>query len=143
MERVYQQVWIDLPKTTRQHLVKVFGLIPNGIAEIRDQTVISDGYTNDDLRRITSDKMAEYVGSVESFSRLWELTLSKVKSELNPPIDLADLTEEPIVNDVVPETIVEPTPVPTKFCDFCDSKGQRHKATCTKPGVINGFEKKQ
>lgn len=140
MEKIYQQVWIDLPKPTRIHLAKVFGLIPNGIAEIRDQVVISDGYTNDDLSKITAPKMAEYVGSTESFSRLWELTLAKVRYELNPPINL----EEEIKREQVISSVQSSTPVvKEKFCDFCDAKGVKHKSICTKPGVINGFESKK
>lgn len=93
MEHVYQQVYINLPKEVREHIKKVFHIVPTGVAEIRDQEIISDGVTNKDLEVITVESMAEYVGSMESFSRLWELTLAKVKYELNPPIDLKDVID--------------------------------------------------
>ncbi len=88
MEKIYSQHWIDLPQATRNHLVKVFNIPLTGITEIRDQTVVSDGHTNSDLQAITLEKMAAYVGSPAtlSFSRLWEITLSKIKYELNPPV---------------------------------------------------------
>ena len=36
---------------------------------------------------------------------------------------------------IEPTPIVEPTPEPVvvKFCEFCDSKGVRHKKVCTRP----------
>lgn len=129
-EKINQQHWISLPRETRQHLVKVFGLIPNGIAEIRDQSVVSDGYTNSDLERITAEKMAEYVGSTESFSRLWELTLSKVKYELNPPMVMQGAAVTSLVPPLI--QIPERTLTSAPFCDKCDSKGGRHKKECPK-----------
>ena len=86
MEKVYQQHWIDLPKDVRQKLAEVFDIERTGITEIRDNTVISDGFTNKDLEAITLPKMTEYIGSDETFHRAWELTLMKVRSELNPPV---------------------------------------------------------
>lgn len=80
--------WMSLPRETRKHLVKVFDIERTGISEVRDNEVITDGYTNQDLEAITREKMVKYTGSDESFSRLWEVTLSKVKYELNPPIPL-------------------------------------------------------
>lgn len=134
MEKIYQQVWIDLPKATRHHLVKVFGLVPNGIAEIRDTTVISDGFTNDDLSRISALKMAEYVGGgADSFSRLWELTLAKVKYELNPPINFPQSSPQTIESALVPMA-----QIPTSFCDKCESHGVRHLKICPRYIPIRG-----
>ncbi len=121
MDRIYQQQWIALPKETREHLKKVFGIQATGVAEIIDQTVVSDGVTNANLQVITAERMAEYVGSTESFLRLWELTIAKVKYELHPPIELETLQGNTEVINVV-----------TKFCDTCDSKGVRHLKVCPK-----------
>ncbi len=85
LEHIYTQHWITLDKETREHLTKVFNIPTSGIAEIRDQTLISDGKTNTDLQAITSEAMEAYVGSKEPFARLWELTLMKSKYELHPP----------------------------------------------------------
>lgn len=84
-ERIYQQHWMALPKNVRHHLVEIFDIKRSGITEIRDQEVISDGTTNNDLGEITLEKLNEYIGSVETFPRAWEITLMKVHSELNPP----------------------------------------------------------
>ena len=134
-EKINQQHWIALDKKVRQHLAKVFGLVPTGIAEIRDQTVVSDGYTNSDLERINGTKMSEYVGGgAETFARLWELTLAKVKYELNPPIDLnppSALSQSP-VEDLknIPASIITTAEADKPFCTQCDSKGGRHKKIC-------------
>ena len=86
MNQIYQQVWISLDKEIRNLLAKDLKIMRTGITEIRDQVVISDGFTNDDLKQITLEKMCEYIGSQETFSRAWELTIAKAKSILNPPI---------------------------------------------------------
>lgn len=86
-------MWLELPRDIRDHLTTVFGIVKTGIAEIRDQTVISDGVTNDNLAVISAEKMEEYVGSKEEFHKLWQLTVSKAKFELHPPIDIMDLAD--------------------------------------------------
>lgn len=121
---IHVPLWLTLSKETREHLVKVFGIIPTGIKEIRDQSIISDGFTNENLQVISLEKMAEYTSSPISvgFHRLWEITLAKTRFELNPPIDPAILGIPPN-----PDSKVR---VP--FCDKCDSKGGRHKKVCPK-----------
>ena len=142
-EHLYQQYWIELPKDVRFHLAKVFGLVKTGITEIRDQTVVSDGFTNKDLEGISFPAMAEYVGETNdtkvTFHRLWELTLAKVNSELHPPINLnpviiprTEPRETPEVNSSLlieaPKEIIKEIVKP--FCDTCDSKGGRHMKSC-------------
>lgn len=58
----------------------------SGVSEVRDQTVISDGHTYEDLLAITHERMNEYIGSEETFARAWEITVAKAYSELHPPI---------------------------------------------------------
>lgn len=89
--KVYTQHWLELSKETRTHLREVFNIPRTGITEVRDTTIVSDGTTNSDLESITSERMERYVGSKESYPRLWELTLAKVRYELNPPMDLSSL----------------------------------------------------
>jgi hypothetical protein len=87
-DRVMTQIWMLLPVEKRRHLAHVFSVQKTGISEIRDSDVISDGHTNDDLSVITAEAMEAYVGSSETFPRLWELTIAKCHSELNPPIGI-------------------------------------------------------
>lgn len=85
------QLWMMLPKESRDYIVKEFSLTRTGITEILDQQVIRDGYSMDDLKGITLDKMCAFIGSEEEFPRAWELTCAKVKSILHPPVNLEDL----------------------------------------------------
>lgn len=85
-EQVHPHLWMVLPVEERAVLAEAFGLVRNGISEIRNEEVISDGYSADDLARITKQGMEEWVGAPEeSFSRLWELTVAKARYVLNPP----------------------------------------------------------
>lgn len=86
MDQIFPQMWIKLDKEVREHLIKIFSISRTGITEIVDQTIVSDGYTVDDLKAISLEKMNEYIGSEETFGRAWEITLSKVKHELHPPL---------------------------------------------------------
>lgn len=85
-DKIVPQAFMLLPREIREHLAKVFEIPRTGVTEIRDDQVISDGRTQDDLNTITSAKMADYVGSEESFGRLWELSIAKAKHELYPPV---------------------------------------------------------
>ena len=94
--QIYPQQWIHQPKAVRVHLAKVFNIPHSGVTEIRDQEVVSDGYTMGDLKSISLEKMNEYIGSVETFGRAWEITLSKVNFELNPaPTEVKRHVSEP------------------------------------------------
>lgn len=113
MDKIYQPLWLTLDKKTRDHLARVFGVPTSGIAEIRDQVIISDGRTNADLESITKEKMEEYVGSTADFARLWEITLSKSRFELSPSIgeiktrvpEEKKLSEEEVKTNVKEEKI--------------------------------------
>ena len=74
------------PKEIRDYLAQMWKIPRSGIAEIRDQEIISDGHTYEDLKVITHELMTEYIGSEESFLRAWEITVAKAHSELHPPI---------------------------------------------------------
>lgn len=89
-DRIVPQQWMLQTREIRQHLAHVFNVPLSGVSEIRDQEVITDGHTVADLSAITKDRMAEYVGSEESFGRLWELTVRKAYAELHPPIGVIE-----------------------------------------------------
>lgn len=95
---VPSQLWMLLDKDIRKHLVKVFNIPMNGIREIIDDRVISDGYSNADLQAITLEKMIEYIGSEETFPRAWEMTCAKASKELNPAvIPMADEPKDEVI----------------------------------------------
>lgn len=85
-DKIVPQAFMLLPREIREHLAPIFGIGRSGITEIRDDQVISDGRTQEDLNAVTAGKMADYVGSEESFGRLWELSIAKAKHELHPPV---------------------------------------------------------
>lgn len=93
-----------LDRDIKDHLIKVFGLVKTGVTEIRDNEVVRDGYTIDDLKAISLEKMIEYIGSTETFPRAWELTCMKVKHELNPPMAMSQETAA-FVEAAQPKTI--------------------------------------
>lgn len=77
---------MHISKELRDYLAAMWKIPQSGITEIRDQDVLSDGHTYDDLKIITLDLMSEYIGSRETFARAWEITCAKAYSELHPPI---------------------------------------------------------
>lgn len=97
-DRITPQQWMIVPRETREHLVPIFHIGKSGITEVHNQDVVTDGRTSDDLRAITSEVMAEYVGSEASFFRLWELSLAKARAHLNPPVGMIKgfATDEPV-----------------------------------------------
>lgn len=113
---VLPAIWMQLEKPIKDHLVKVFDIKRTGISEIRDQTLISDGYSVLDLQVITLERMTEYIGSNETFPRAWELTCAKAKYELNPPMNLpkGENVEADDVTRVIPESITETNVTETK-----------------------------
>jgi hypothetical protein len=92
---VYPHIWMALSQEDRAHLVSVFDIKRTGVTEIRDQHLVSDGYTVEDLTAISLEKMIAYIGSEETFPRAWELTCMKVRYELSPPpIDMQKVINE-------------------------------------------------
>lgn len=103
-EYLTQQQWMLLEIPVKQKLSSVFGVIKSGAAEIRDNYVVTDGYTQEDVKAITLEKMNAYIGSEEAtFLRAWEITLSKVNFELNPPVgEIVASKEVPGAIEVIP-----------------------------------------
>lgn len=104
---------MQLDKKTRDHLSKAFNIQQSSVCEVRNETVVSDGKTNEDLLVITSETMAKYVGKMGSgltFNELWSETLKQAALEMDP-------------NYVV---------VKDKYCDTCASTKGRHFKGCPK-----------
>lgn len=104
-DKIVPQLWMMVSPAERLVIAASFHLTKSGIVEIHDQDVITDGYKTEDLERIGIGTMAAFVGEPTdtdlSFSRLWELTVSKARSIVHPPeamsdeapINLANMTE--------------------------------------------------
>lgn len=98
-ERLTPGQWMHNTKELREHLAKVFSVEQSKATEVRDQDIVSDGRSYDDLAVITLAKMEEYIGSKETFARAWEITCSKGWSELHPPMG----TIQPVAAKTVTE----------------------------------------
>jgi hypothetical protein len=117
-DRVMPQLWIILPREERDVLIQEFSLVRTGVTEVRDSTVVSDGYSYDDLAAITAEKMAEFVAPNEveeamkdSFPRLWELTVAKARSIVNPPIaEIVSENGEMVADELPPAPTIEEDP---------------------------------
>jgi hypothetical protein len=76
---------MSLSRDVREKIAEVFNVQKSGVTEIKDNEVLRDGRTDEDLLAITLEKMNAYIGSEETFARAWEITISKINYELNPP----------------------------------------------------------
>lgn len=105
-----------LTKPQRQLLKVVFNIVgPTAPTEVRNEMVVTDGHTVDDLKAITHEKMCEYIGSQETFLRAWEITLAKIHSELNPPIaEIKNVDGSPTIVEIVSTEKVTKKSKPTK-----------------------------
>lgn len=79
---------MHLSREIREYLGHMWKIPRSGVSEIRDQEVVSDGHTYEDLSVITLDLMNRYIGSEETFARAWEVTIAKAFSELHPPVGI-------------------------------------------------------
>lgn len=133
-DRIYPAQWMHHSKEMRDKIARDFDLSRTGVTEIRDQDVISDGYTVHDLANITLNKMCAYIGSEETFARAWELTIAKVYSELHPPAGTigsapAVLLQPPVedLKEPLPEvttTSTAPTTVINSYPNGKEKKGK-------------------
>lgn len=123
MNKVYTQHWIELDKPIREKLRELFSVGRSGITEVRDQTLISDGTTNEDLNEaFTQSTLEAFMGHGDTFPHLWIATVKKVTDIVYPPATVP--TPEPL--EVVEDTVKEP------FCTGCDAVGPiKHKSNCT------------
>lgn len=115
--------WMLLDIQVKQKLISVFGIVKSGYSEIRDNIVVTDGYTQEDLKKITLEAMNVYIGSEEtSFLRAWEITLSKVNFELNPPVGEIKGIDEKTGATIVTEPVETIKTNDTKNADTKKSK---------------------
>lgn len=93
-QRILPGQFMHISKEIRDYLALMWKLPRSGITEVRDQDVISDGHTYEDLKHITLERMCEYIGSQETFARAWEVTCAKAYSELHPPVGIIRAAED-------------------------------------------------
>lgn len=112
-ERIFVGQWMSLPREIRLELRRLFDIPQSNVVEVRDNTVITDGVTNDDLQVITLEKLKQVTKNNGTFAELFEKAVKMAK----PPVYIS-------INGI---QIMK-----KEFCDSCDSKGVRHKKSCPK-----------
>lgn len=103
--------WMSVPKQTRVNLALALGLKPSKFTEVAStqhgMKEISDGFTDDDLLGITTEKMQEYMLSPnENFDELWMMCIDKATPREWVEVD-TPLQELPVEEPkAVPERLV-------------------------------------
>jgi hypothetical protein len=125
-------------------------------------------FTSGATDQLTPEKEAELQAKIDARNATLKAQFVPMSSEEVAPVEVVpDMVTEPAPLEVAPETVevipepvvapevtpepVEVTPEPVevipeaRFCEFCDSKGVRHKKECSLyvptrgPGSVNGY----
>ena len=112
--QIYVSQWMSLPRDVRVWLRTMFDIPQTNVVEVLNNTVITDGVTNDDLKAITLEKLQEFTKQEGKFSDLFEYLVQKIQLE----IGLKNGSIEPKKKDW------------SRYCQECDSKGGRHLRVC-------------
>lgn len=123
--QVAYNIWIKLPEEVRHKLVVLFDIPRSGrtVVEYRatGPTVTSDGYTPLDIEAITIEKMNGLLGSESNnFYGQFEQICDNIDALMDGSYG-------------------KNGPAHKRFCEFCDSKGVKHKKGC--PSLNHGGEK--
>lgn len=122
--------WRSLPLSLRIQIATKFGIAKVGSTHVVDNRIESDGYNIEDVERaLNVDAVQSFTGSESTdFQVLWDALLTKIEGRV-PPEEVAALVSAPVIFNAA---TIEPLPE-KPFCEFCDSKGKRHKKECTRP----------
>lgn len=87
---MFPAIWLQQPLEVRQQIAKDFHLTRSGGNSVTTDNgktrIDSDGFTVDDLRKLTLQAMQEYVGSTENnYWSLWDQTVAKARRSLETP----------------------------------------------------------
>lgn len=79
--------WVSLPINIRMRLVQLFNIPRSSGSLVEDNEVVSDGYTHDDLTRITVEKMQKLLDTDEKdFFRLFQSVVDTLSAPVEPAI---------------------------------------------------------
>ena len=131
-------VWLQFSSVVRNELAKLFGMqrstSPVCITERGKTRIESDGFTVDDLRALNAESMQKFLGFSKvdleaDVNALLEMCAKKVERGPSAIVEKGTLPVTPEPADIVEEYLAEP---PKRYCEFCTSKGARHKNNCTR-----------
>ena len=128
-----QHVWLSLKSDTRAKLAEMFGLKKSGTPMVNigayGAEVISDGYSPVDFVPISINRMNEILGTAsKDFYELFDKIVDKVEGK-EETVGLVSRETMKEIEGELKEIEKELKP----FCEFCTSKGVRHKLNCTRP----------
>ena len=89
MTQIVIPQWLALDREVRHKIAEIFNLPQTGSTEVIDTTVMCDGYSHEDLKNLTSVRIAEYLGVLdvkpneEDLHALFEQLAVKVGADLD------------------------------------------------------------
>lgn len=89
--------WLELPIEIRGKLREIFNIPKSTGAQILNKTVVSDGFTHQDLSVVTVEAMQAFLRSdVDDFWKLMEMTLKRVYEmrDTDLKVQIAEAKEE-------------------------------------------------
>lgn len=105
---IFESLWMQNDRDTRNYLAEIFEVPMTGLREIRDNEVIRDGRSNEDLKVITLEKMNEYTGiQDDNIMSAWNNVIVKAHNRFNI-VPMADEPKEftvPVADIVATSTI--------------------------------------
>ena len=124
-------IWLQVRPDVRVALAKEFGTqrstSPRCITEGGITRVESDGFTIQDLRVFGVESMQKWLGFVNidvdaDLHALFGMCVDMMEKKMGLRVAEQEIASSSLV-------VEETKP---RFCEFCDSKGVKHKLTCTR-----------
>ena len=82
--------WLQIPMSQRMKIVKIFNLPRSGGTVVQDNTVLTDGYTHEDLALITVERLQEYLKEKEQDDLFALLNLLTIKLQEDETKEIAE-----------------------------------------------------
>ena len=92
-DQIYQHYWVTLKSDLRASIAEMFSMRRSVICEVAGNKLVSDGYSNDDLKAINLDSINEKLAT--KFDKLEEAFNFLVESIENPPLMAANILKTP------------------------------------------------
>jgi hypothetical protein len=115
---ISQKYWVTLPTDVREKIRQDFAILKSEGVEVVDNTIVSDGSTEEDLMAITKEALQGYLNTTEQdFDELWNATLIKVNVLLghitaeeaqNAPVEVELEGTATIIVEDIPQDVKEP-----------------------------------
>ncbi len=109
--QISQHEWLRLKLETRKNIAAIFRIPRSGGTEVVGQTVVSDGYTYNDLALLTLDKIQEFLGmpKEKDFYKLLNILVERLEQpviSIDAPIE-AKAVEVPNEKHFFPGSFIE------------------------------------